>query len=178
MGVFCLQILQNPRRETLIDDVVGKLAYDSGATLREEIISRAVRVRIANTAAVRWGKVNRSDIKASTTSSLIHAYRAAAAAHGVATDGGDYRKANRNHDLVAAIYRELRSRGDEARVELLVLLDDVDPHVRGWAAAHALEFAPDRGERVLRRLAGSGGEVGLSAEMTLREWANGSLTFP
>jgi hypothetical protein len=122
--------------------------------------------------------MKRLDIKASATSSLIQAYRAAAVAHGSATERGDYRKANRNHDLVAAIYRELRSRGDEARLELLTLLDDIDPYVRSWSAAHALDFAPDRGEDVLRRLAGSGGAVGLNAEMTLRAWANGSLIFP
>ena len=118
------------------------------------------------------------DIEASATTTLIEAYRAAAAAHGAATEKSDYRKANRHHDVVAAIYRELRTRGDAAQLELLALLDDLDPHVRGWAAAHALDFAPERGERVLRRLASSGGAVGLNAEMTLREWTKGSLSFP
>jgi hypothetical protein len=116
--------------------------------------------------------------KAIDTSCLVARYRAAAAAHGAATERGDYRVANRNHDVIAEAYRELRRRGEQAQLELLVLLDDIDAHVRAWAAAHALEFAPDQGERVLRRLAKDRSAAGLSAEMTLREWAKGSLLFP
>ena len=119
-----------------------------------------------------------AEIATADAQALVAAYRAAAVAHGRATNDGDHRAANRHHDIVAAIYRELRKRGDSARRELLPLLDDIDPYVRAWAAAHALDFAPDRGERVLRRLAESPGAIGLSAEMTLREWAKGSLTFP
>jgi hypothetical protein len=109
---------------------------------------------------------------------LINAYRASAAEHGAATEAGDYRKANRHHDAIASIYRELRARGETSRFALLPLLDDIDPHVRTWAAAHALDFAPERGEPVLRRLARIPGVVGLNAEMTLQEWSKGSLAFP
>ena len=59
--------------------------------------------------------------------------------------------ANRNADIVAAVYRELRQRGTES--ELLALLDSPDPGVRGCAGAHALEFAPIDGQRVLTALA-------------------------
>jgi hypothetical protein len=109
---------------------------------------------------------------------LIEQYRTAAAAHGAATELGEYRAANRHHDLLAQIYRELRARGTDAQRELLVLLDDVDAHVSAWAAAHALEFAPERGEPVLRRLAANRGFVALNAEMTLQEWSKGTLRFP
>lgn len=119
-----------------------------------------------------------SKLKTRANADLIEEYRAAAALHGAATESGDYRVANRNHDLVAEIYSELRVRGADAQRQLLILLDDVDPHVRGWAAAHALDFAPDRGERVLRRLVAEQGVAGLNAEMTLEEWSKGSLTFP
>lgn len=112
------------------------------------------------------------------TATLIARYRTAAAAHGAATESGDYRTANRNHDLLAQIYSELRIRGAEAQHQLLTFLDDIDPHVRAWAAAHALEFAAQRGEQVLRRLAADRGVVGLNAEMTLQEWSKGSLHFP
>jgi len=117
--------------------------------------------------------VERADVN-----TLVATYRAAAVSHGIATANGDYRSANRHHDMIAGIYRELRRRGDEARKDLLPLLNDMNPHVRAWAAAHALEFAPDHGEPVLRRLASAGGIVGLNAEMTLNEWSNGSLKFP
>jgi len=109
---------------------------------------------------------------------LIATYRASAIAHGESTEGGNHRKANRHHDMIASVYRELRGRGDEDRLALLPLLDDINPYVRAWAAAHALEFAPDRGETVLRRLAAIPGLVGLNAEMTLDEWEKGLLQFP
>lgn len=117
-------------------------------------------------------------MKVADTSVLIAQYRAAAVAHGIATEHGDHRRANRHHDTIAETYRELRARGEAAQCKLLVLLDDIDPHVRAWAASHALEFAPDRGEPVLRRLASYQSVVGLNAEMTLREWVNGTLQFP
>jgi hypothetical protein len=118
------------------------------------------------------------DLKNIGVDELVAEYRASASAHGVATVRGDYKTANGHHDRIAHIYRELRSRGDEAKGELLRLLDDIDPHVRSWAAAHALEFAPSRGESVLKRLASGGGLVGLNAAMTLEEWEKGTLTFP
>ena len=112
------------------------------------------------------------------TTTLVARYRMAAAAHGAATESGDYRAANRNHGLLAQIYSELRSRGRDAQNQLLIFLDDIDPHVRAWAASHALEFAAERGEQVLRRLAAERGIVGLNAETTLEEWSKGSLHFP
>ena len=109
---------------------------------------------------------------------LVVAYREAALGHGLGTESGDYRRANRHHDTVAALYRDLRRRGPEAQRELLPLLDDISPYVRAWAAAHALDFAPDRGEPVLQRLAVVSGVFRLTAEATLKEWRNGSLSFP
>lgn len=83
---------------------------------------------------------------------------------------------NANHDIVADVYRELRRRGSESI--LLALLDNPDAGVRAWAASHALEFAPDQGEPVLKALASDEGLLGFSAEMTLREWRKGTLSFP
>jgi hypothetical protein len=68
-------------------------------------------------------------------------------AHGQATLDGDLDVANENADRIAAIYRELRRRGAES--VLLTLLNSRDEGVLAWAAAHALEFAPERGEPVL-----------------------------
>jgi Domain of unknown function (DUF2019) len=86
---------------------------------------------------------------------------------------------NRAADCIARIYRELRSRGPEAQRLLLPLLNDPRTGVRGWAAAHALEFEPSAGEQVLQALAKDRpGLRGFSAEMTLREWRAGRLKFP
>lgn len=46
-------------------------------------------------------------------------------------------------------------------------------------AAHALDFAPEKGEPVLESLAGvQGSLIGFDAEMTLKEWRKGELRFP
>ena len=52
------------------------------------------------------------------------------------------------HAEIAAVYRELRRRGPDDQGALLELLQHDDAGVRLWAAAHALEFAPERGEPV------------------------------
>jgi hypothetical protein len=56
---------------------------------------------------------------------------------------------------------------------LLPLLEDSDVHVRMWAAAHALEFAPSEAEPVLASIGKLPGLAGLSARMTLQEWQKG-----
>jgi hypothetical protein len=109
---------------------------------------------------------------------LLARYAEAAAAHRAAVDAADHRLANRHHDEVAAVYRELRRRGEAAQRELLPLLRHADPGVRAWAAAHALEFAPIEGEPVLTELAEVPKALGMSATMTLREWRAGRLRFP
>jgi hypothetical protein len=122
--------------------------------------------------------MSRSKLGDLDTAALVESYRAAASAHGRATESGDYRTANRNHDVLTDAYRELRARGEDAQRQLLVFLNDVDPHVRTWAATHALEFASELGERVLRLLSTHAGIVGMNAKMTLQEWSRGSLRFP
>ncbi|MCO5050790.1 MAG: DUF2019 domain-containing protein [Verrucomicrobiae bacterium] len=109
---------------------------------------------------------------------LLKLYVEAAVAHYCATEKGDYRTANRQHDVVAAAYRELRGRGIEAQRSLLVLLDHPNEAVRAWAAAHALEFAPDEGEPILQSIAKGSGVCKLNATITLDEWKKGALKFP
>ena len=97
-----------------------------------------------------------------------------------ATDNfNDTKAQNAAADCVAGIYRELRSRGLESQQALLPLLDHPSIKVRGWAGAHALEFAPDIGEEALNKIAA--GDVSLhefEAKITLREWRAGRLRFP
>ncbi len=122
--------------------------------------------------------MNRSTMKTANIDALVRSYAESAVAHLSASDEGDYNAANRAHDLIAAVYSELRARGREAQERLLSLLGDPRAEVRSWSAAHALEFAPSRGEPVLTELSRAGGAIGMSAEMTLREWRKGSLRFP
>jgi hypothetical protein len=122
--------------------------------------------------------MNLTDVPGSSVEQLTAAYQRAASAHGQATAAGDHEAANRHHDLVAAIYRELRSRGLLAQKALLPLMQDPDDAVRSWAASHALEFSPEQAEPVLIALAESRGISAFNAKMTLREWRKGNLSFP
>lgn len=85
--------------------------------------------------------------------------------------------ANKAHDVIAAIYRELRAEGTQRA--LLPLLRHPNPAVVVWAGAHALEFAPRAGERALEDLATQDhGIAGFAAEQTLTVWREGRLLFP
>jgi hypothetical protein len=109
---------------------------------------------------------------------LIAIYQRAAADHGAATEHGDARSANREHDVVASIYSELRHRGTDAQLLLLRLIHDPDMSVCGWAAAHALEFAPQLAEARLREIADTKGPAGFAARMVIEQWQAGQLAFP
>lgn len=84
-----------------------------------------------------------------STNELIRLYQKAASEHGQATRRGDFTAGNPAADTVAAIYRVIRSRGLEDQRMLLPLLLSSDNGVRGWDAAHALEFEPRQGEAIL-----------------------------
>lgn len=107
---------------------------------------------------------------------LVSLYATAASEHFRASEGGDHEAANRHHDLLAAAYRELRAR--EAAESLAPLLGSADLGVRSWAGAHALEFSPSDGERVLEALSVDAGLAGFNAQMTLQTWRDGDLRFP
>ncbi len=111
--------------------------------------------------------------------SLVDRYATSADAHARATDAGDSSAANDAFEAISTIYRELRRRGISAQRALLPLLHDPRPGVRGWAGAHALEFAPDDGERTLTVLSETSSSlVGFSAKITFQEWRAGKLRFP
>ena len=109
-----------------------------------------------------------------STDELVARYAEAARVHGEATVTGSH-PANNEADLIAAAYRELRRRGSESA---LLVLESKDEGVTAWAGAHALEFAPEQGEPVLAKLTESPGPLGFGAQITLREWRAGRLTFP
>lgn len=105
-------------------------------------------------------------------------YRAAALAHGEATEAGDHRRANKAHQQLVEALRAVRATGDAAGA-LGKLMDDPELAVRVWAATHGLEFDPDAAERVLSGIASGGHTIHqFNAEMVLREWRAGRLTFP
>lgn len=107
---------------------------------------------------------------------MVECYREAAQAHGRALLEGDHGLANRSHDIVAAIYRELRGRGLQSVV--IRLLRDPDRSVRLWAAAHTLELNADLAVPVLTALAEGQDVISFEAAVTLRQWRKGELRFP
>jgi hypothetical protein len=116
------------------------------------------------------------DSAALSTSELVAYYREAARAHARATLDGNSLAAYENAAVIAAVHRELRQRHRQSA--LLALLDDPERGVRGWAGAHALEFAPEQAEAALSALAESSDLIAFDAEMTLQEWRAGRLRFP
>ncbi|MEJ0091346.1 MAG: DUF2019 domain-containing protein [Limisphaerales bacterium] len=123
-------------------------------------------------------KIPKKEMQNAPIGELLKSYAAAAAAHGEATEKGDYRVGNKQHDIIVATYREIRARGLEAQRSLFGLLDHPNEAVRLVAAAHALEFAPEEGATVLELLAKGTSIHGFSARITLEEWKKGSLKFP
>jgi hypothetical protein len=118
-------------------------------------------------------------IKKASVDELVVEYRRAATAQWAAIAGGQRKAAYANSDIVAKVYTELRARGRDAQMALLPLLEDLEPGVRAWAAAHALEFAPDRGEPVLRALEQNPkGLTAVTAKYALKQWREGTLRFP
>ena len=113
------------------------------------------------------------------TESLVRDYREAAALQWTNIFRGKSKAAHKHSEKVMRIYSELRRRGDDARQALLPLLKDEDPGVRLWAAAHALQFAPNDAEPVLVDLVERPqGPTATIARYTLQQWRDGTLYFP
>jgi hypothetical protein len=108
--------------------------------------------------------------------SRLERYVEAAEAHAEASASGDSGKANKAHNALAEIYRELRREGSEERLSLL--LRHPNPAVGAWSGAHALEFAPEEAKRVLEDLAKREDLIGFNAQQTLAVWREGKLSFP
>src|SRR5687767_14688271 len=107
---------------------------------------------------------------------LIEKYRISSARHGSALSEAKPKVANKEFDTLMALEKELRSRGEQAWQRLRPLLQAPEQGTRYWAATFLLEFVPDEAERVLGELASIPKSlVGLSAELTLNKWKNGTL---
>lgn len=111
----------------------------------------------------------RTDLEA-----LLAEYADAALTHRRASREGKHKIANRAYERLSAVVRELRGRGADAQSALLRLLNDERIEVRGWVAAHVLEFAPDRALGVLEEIAsGPASLEEFSAKVVLQQWRSG-----
>jgi hypothetical protein len=100
-------------------------------------------------------------------------YREAAYRSG---DTSNPKAQNKWADQVHALYRKLAPTA-AGRAAIIQLMDDTDPHVAGWAAAHSLQWVPHQARQVLEVIRDSGGRGSLAAKWTIREFDKGTLTF-
>lgn len=109
--------------------------------------------------------------------SLIERYAEAASAHGIATERGDFERANYLHDQIIAAFREITALGDPGWLALRKGLTASDASVRCWVATHMLKTEPAAAIPVLEHLAVEGGLIGLSAATVLEQWRNGTFEW-
>lgn len=104
---------------------------------------------------------------------IIRRYRQGAIAN---SDISDPKNANKGAKQLHACYRILRE-SEEGRDALIALMEDQEPSVRCWAAAHCLQWRPGSARPVLEALRDSKEHYSITAEMTLEEYDKGCLTF-
>jgi hypothetical protein len=91
-----------------------------------------------------------------------------------AVDGGKARRANRHHGVAGRVFREVKRRGAEK--EILMLLSHARPAVRLWAAVHSLGIDPDSARQVLEELSSDPTPaIGLYADLALDMFHKGKL---
>ena len=88
----------------------------------------------------------------------------------------DPKKSNKGAKQLHACYKILRE-SEEGRQAIIALMEDLEPSVRCWAAAHCLQWNPESARRTLEALRDSKGQYSITAEMTLEEHEKGRLTF-
>lgn len=103
----------------------------------------------------------------------VQDYRAAAIETSLRNDP---EKANQAHDRLHKLYKSLCTTSD-GREAIARLMADSDPNVRLWAASHSLFWKPDDARRVLEQIAACGGLLAFDAEMVLKQFDAGRLTF-
>ncbi len=108
-------------------------------------------------------------------SDLIQKYKKAAELHGEGTLEGNSNKTSSAHDILIAVYSELKN--NDSVKDLRVLIKDPNSSVRTWSAMHLLPFFEDESINVLDEVSKEKSLVGFSASMTLKEWRAGKLKF-
>ena len=93
--------------------------------------------------------MRRSDFTKLTNTDLVQRFIEAAKRRGLAVLDLDARNASSMVLYMHAIDSVLRSRGIEARKELLPLLDNKDRYVQYYAAKQLLGIAPDRAREII-----------------------------
>ncbi len=73
-------------------------------------------------------------------------------------------------------YKQLCT-SEEGKAGIVALLSDPSPYVRCWAASHSLAWTPEIARHVLEELRDAKGPCSFTAEITLKEFEQGRLSF-
>jgi hypothetical protein len=92
------------------------------------------------------------------------------------TDTLDPEINNKWADKLHRCYKQLRTT-EEGRNGISRLIADPNPHVRAWAAAHTLMWAPEIARPALEELRDSDGPCSFDAKWTLIEFDKGALSY-
>jgi len=106
---------------------------------------------------------------------LVGMFKKAAQAQGESLEEGKSRAANKQNDIIRALKKEFKRRGNEGLSAVLHMTGDKAKWVRLFAAGFALRFAPRKAEPVLKELTLLQGDCGFIAQMLLKYWREGTL---
>ncbi len=96
-------------------------------------------------------------------------------AHGKAIEIGDYKKANKIHKKIQALYGKAKEQNQSDVFS--ELLNEADENARLWAATFTLRVFPDLAEKALEDLSVLSTITGLSAKTTIHLWKEGKLNL-
>lgn len=108
---------------------------------------------------------------------LISKYVDSTIKHGVESEQGNYKEANKHYKIKSKCFEEMKQFGEAGQHEIVQLLSHENGHVRVGAAFHTLSFNPALGEKKLEESINEPDGVGFKAKMILSEWKKGNLTF-
>ncbi|EFM08903.1 conserved hypothetical protein [Paenibacillus curdlanolyticus YK9] len=106
---------------------------------------------------------------------LINKYIESTIKHGVESESGNYKEANKHYKNKTNYFIEIKSLGENGQEEMLNLLKHENGHVRVGAAFHVLSFHPELGEKKLVESVNEPDGVGFKAKLILSEWREGNL---
>ncbi|NLW46756.1 MAG: DUF2019 domain-containing protein [Firmicutes bacterium] len=102
---------------------------------------------------------------------LLNKYIEASINYGKSMDNHEEPKvSNRYYKQIHKAYIELLELGNDGIEELSILMDHELAYVRIWAALHLLDYDTDKAIKTLFKIKSSGGRLGYSAKMIIKEW--------
>ncbi|UYZ64501.1 hypothetical protein [Hymenobacter weizhouensis] len=105
----------------------------------------------------------------------VEAFCQAATTHAEATNSGEYKTANRAYANLVAALKCLEAHESTHLLRPLLHSAMIGPKL--WSATYFLSRGETKAVDILNQLATRKDILGFSAQMTLREWQAGRLTF-